>query len=379
MAKPINVEAQRVCKILDDLVEKLEVTSHLTSELFTNIIAQDLSLDQLFSYELKNQLQYHAQLERSFKENNLTIDHKIMPDDDQQMTDEYRATSKKLQKSTSKLIRLILKDKEENLHNLRRLDDHRSTDMADFLNYVTKMRDLWRIKLSTSLEEQNGKDQVVEELTTKNKNLRKRLKEKQTAFANFQQKTDERREQLENERSKLTTERSSEAMKKEKERERIQNKKQHDKKMKELKEKRDQLQNIYTTELANLTKKEDPENEEKLRKDFDRAENNCRDSILNYDKDMEKNHESLNNLKEQYSKVQEELALVENLYRGKLEEKRRKEEEIMKKQKLEQERDQQIGMLDKAAEWIQAHYRGLITRRAYNKKGKKGRKGKKKG
>mmetsp|Transcript_17243 Transcript_17243/g.16895 ORF Transcript_17243/g.16895 Transcript_17243/m.16895 type:complete len:312 (-) Transcript_17243:24-959(-) len=311
-----------------------------------------------------------------------------MPDDDQQMTDEYRATSKKLQKSTSKLIRLILKDKEENLHNLRRLDDHRSTDMADFLNYVTKMRDLWRIKLSTSLEEQNGKDQVVEELTTKNKNLRKRLKEKQTAFANFQQKTDERREQLENERSKLTTERSSEAMKKEKERERIrnesianqeENKKQHDKKMKELKEKRDQLQNIYTTELANLTKKEDPENEEKLRKDFDRAENNCRDSILNYDKDMEKNHESLNNLKEQYSKVQEELSLVENLYRGKLEEKRRKEEEIMKKQKLEQERDQQIGMLDKAAEWIQAHYRGLITRRAYNKKGKKGRKGKKKG
>jgi len=329
---------------------------------------------------LSNQLTHHATLEKSFKENNLTLDHKILPEDDEQMTDEHRSTYKELQKSTSKLVRLLLKD-EDSLIKLRRFDDHKNTDMADFLIYVKKLFDLWRMKLSTSLEEQNGKDQVVEELTTKNKNLKKRLKDKQEAYAKFKQQTDEKREQLENERSKLTNERSSEAMTKEKERERIknqskenqeQNEKNHKHRMKELTEKRNKLM-----DNLKLIKGENAKEEEKLRKEFERAENNCRDSIRSYDKDMEKNHESLNNLKEQYSKVREELAIVENLYRGKLEEKQRKQEEEMKRKKLEQERAQQMTMLDKAAEWIQAHYRGLITRRAYNKKGKKGKKKKK--
>lgn len=69
--KPNNVEAEKSGKILDDLIEKLEAISYLTSKLFNNIIAQDMSLDQLFSYELKDQLQYRVKLERSFKENNL--------------------------------------------------------------------------------------------------------------------------------------------------------------------------------------------------------------------------------------------------------------------------------------------------------------------
>jgi hypothetical protein len=142
--------------------------------------------------------------------------------------------------------------------------------------------------------------------------------------------------------------------------------------MKELTEKRNKL-----FDNLKLLKTENSKEEEKLRKDFERAENNCRDSIRTYDKDMEKNHESLNNLKEQYAKVQEELAIVENLYRGKMEEKRRQQEEEMKRKKLEQEREQQLNTLNRAAEWIQAHYRGLITRRANNKKGKKGKKKKK--
>jgi len=358
----------------------LDVVSYITTELFQNILAQDYDLDNYFGHELANQLLYHAQLEKSFKENNLTLDHKILPEDDDQITDDHRSTYKKLQKSTSKLIRLLLRD-DESLLKLRKFDDHKNTDMADFLTYVTKLKDLWRIKLSTSLEEQNGKDQVVEELTTKNKNLRRRMKEKQDAYAKFKQQTDEKREQLENERSKLTTERSSEAMTKEKMRESIktqskrnqeQNEKNHKKRMNDLTKKRDTL-----GDTLKLVKTENAKEEEKLRKEFERSENNCRDSIRSYDKDMDKNNESLNNLKEQYSKVREELAIVENLYRGKLEEKRRKQEEELKRKKLEQDREQQENVKGKAAEWVQAHFRGLITRRAYTKKGKKGKKKKK--
>lgn len=60
-----------------------------------------------------------------------------------------------------------------------------------------------------------------------------------------------------------------------------------------------------------------------------------------------------------------------------MEEKRRKKEEEERMRKKQQERDLQMNSLNKAAEWIQAHYRGLITRRAYKKKDKKGKKKKK--
>lgn len=339
----------------------------MTSELFQNMLAQDYDLEDYFGHELADLLLYHAQLEKSFKE--------IIPLEDEQQTDEHRYVFEKMHKTTSKLVRILMKD-DEILLKLRRFDDHKNTDMTDFLNHVNKLRDLWKTKLSTSLEEQNGKDEVVEELTTKNKHLRRRLKEKQDAYAKFKQQTDEKREQLENERSKLTTERSSEAMAKEKERERIKtqskdnqerNKTNHEKRMKELIEKRNK-----NSDNLKIFKTENAKEEEKLRKDFERAENNCRDSIKTYDKDMDKNNESLSNLKEQYAKVQEELAIVENLFRGKMEEKKRKLEEEMKRKKLEQEREQQLNTLNKAAEWVQAHYRGLITRRAFNKKGKKG-------
>ena len=353
-------------------MKKLEVVSCTTTELFQNILTQDYDLEDAFGHEIADQLLYHAQLEKSFKENNLTLEHKILPEDDDQMTEEHKSTYKKLQKSTSKLVRLLMKDEDNNaILKLKRMDEHKNLDMADFLNCIGKTRDLWRIKLSTSLEEQNGKDQVVEELTTKNKNLRRRLKEKQDAYSKFKQQTDEKREQLENERSKLTTERSSEVMSKEKERERIKtqskqnqedNEKNHKQRMKELTERRNKL-----SDTLSLIKNENAKEEEKLRKEFERAENNCRDSIRTYDKDMEKNTETLNNQKEQYSKLRKELEKIENLYRGKLDEKRRRHEEEMKRKKLEQEREQQMGMLEKAAEWIQAHYRGLVTRRAYNK------------
>lgn len=143
------------------------------------------------------------------------------------------------------------------------------------------LRELWVTKLSTSLEEQNSKDQVIEELTAKNKILRDRFKDKQSAFSSFKQQTDERKEYLENERAMLTSERSTEAMSKEKERERIrtesernqqQNKVNHEKQMKTLTTNRDKL-----AEQLRLIKVENAKEEEKLRKEFERSENNDRE------------------------------------------------------------------------------------------------------
>lgn len=124
MSKPINIEAQRVVKILDDVVQKLEVVSYLSADLFSNILTQDYDLEDVFGRELADLLLYHAQLEKSFKENVL---------DDDQMTEEHRGVHEKMRKTTSKLVRILIKD-EDALLKLRRFDDHKNTDMTDFLN-----------------------------------------------------------------------------------------------------------------------------------------------------------------------------------------------------------------------------------------------------
>ena len=73
----------------------------------------------------------HAELEKSFKENNITPEGKIMPLDDEQMTDEHRATVESLKKTTCKLVRIFMKDESFCL-KLRRFGDSKNIDMEEF-------------------------------------------------------------------------------------------------------------------------------------------------------------------------------------------------------------------------------------------------------
>ena len=118
---------------------------------------------------------------------------------------------------------------------------------------------------------------------------------------------------------------------------------------------------------------ENSKDEQKLRTEFERAETVLESNIEQYDQEMHDKHDALSKIREDYSKVQEELDIVENLYRGKMEEKKRKLDEEERMKKKQQERDEAMKVLNKAAEWVQAHYRGLVTRRAL-RKGKKGKK-----
>ncbi len=61
--------------------------------------------------------------------------------------------------------------------------------------------------------------------------------------------------------------------------------------------------------------------------DFKRAEAALSEKLQDYDKDMDEKTEALNKINDNYGKVTEELNIVQSLYDGMLEEKRRKEEE----------------------------------------------------
>ena len=54
MSKPINVEAQRVCKVLEELILKVDVVSLLSSELFQAILTQDIDLEDAFGRDVSD-------------------------------------------------------------------------------------------------------------------------------------------------------------------------------------------------------------------------------------------------------------------------------------------------------------------------------------
>ena len=383
MSKPINVEAQRVSKVLTDLSKKIEVVSYLTTECVQNMTSQDVDLEDMFGKELADLLLVHGELERSFKENNLTLDQKILADDDEQMTDEHRTTAARLKKTTSKLVRLLMND-DDSILKLRRFSDHsKNLEMDEYLKTISNLKKLWSQKLATSLEEKEAKEASIEELSNKNAKLKENYINLRDSYQKFKQETDDKREQLEKEKSTLQSELSTQSVEKNRREAEIkenntnemeQNQTNHEQLMENLQKKHEELTNKLT-----VLKIENSKDEDKLHKEFKRAETTLESNIEGYDQEMQEKNETLNKAKQDYNEVQEQLAIVENMYRGKMEEKKRKQEEEERMKKKQQERDQQLNTLNKAAEWVQAHYRGLITRRAYNKKkGKKGKKKKKK-
>jgi DNA-binding protein H-NS len=78
---------------------------------------------------------------------------------------------------------------------------------------------------------------------------------------------------------------------------------------------------------------------------------------------MTEKNQDMTKMKESYDKVKKELKMVQDIYNGLLEEKARKEEEEAKIREREEARAAEMKHLNKAAEWVQAHWKGLLTRK----------------
>lgn len=78
---------------------------------------------------------------------------------------------------------------------------------------------------------------------------------------------------------------------------------------------------------------------------------------------MEEKNDQLAKITENQQKVAEELKIVQALFDGILDQKRRKEAEEEKIWEREEKREYELKRLHKASEWIQAHWKGLLTRK----------------
>jgi hypothetical protein len=151
------------------------------------------------------------------------------------------------------------------------------------------------------------------------------------------------------------------------------NKKRHEENVAALQKEIDTLSAALREERA-----ENKKREQGLYTGFDQETNAYQSAVDQYDTDL-KNATTLKEKEEKILKEQEHsLSQLNEQWKERMEEKRKREEltAIMTKKKEEQEK--QMAQLNKAAEWIQAHWRGLMERRDAEKvkRGRKGKKGK---
>ena len=62
MKKPINIEAERVLKVIGELLNKVEVVSLLSSELFQSVLAHNIDLEEAFSRDIADLQIYYWHL-----------------------------------------------------------------------------------------------------------------------------------------------------------------------------------------------------------------------------------------------------------------------------------------------------------------------------
>ena len=147
----------------------------------------------------------------------------------------------------------------------------------------------------------------------------------------------------------------------------------HNKEIEQLTKMRDK----YVKDLEKVSKEADTE-EGKQRKEFKTTSNNYLNSVQVYDADI--GNQTLDNAKTQaeYDDTQQDLNQIKEEYDMRLEEKRKRDEIAAIMQKKNDEQNAKMDKLERACEFIQAHWRGLQEQRIMEKARKKKKKKKKK-
>jgi hypothetical protein len=148
--------------------------------------------------------------------------------------------------------------------------------------------------------------------------------------------------------------------------------KKHLEEVKELKKK------IDTTEAnLNMVKLKNKTDEMKLRDEYRKNDRLYGENINAYDIEMRDKMRQKESMTQEFDQVHTQLTMIQDEYKQRLEERKKREEILAIMKKKNDEQLKQLSLLNKAAEWMQAHWRGLLARREMEK-ARKGKKKKKK-
>ena len=287
----------------------------------------------------------------------------------------------------SNIMKLIHKFRSEALQQklYRELQRPQPNDITTFTTSFEDMKKLWKNRLCTSLEEHMRMQEQVETSGKRVKDLSKTLDDKKDQLEKFQKNAQEhkesRRQEIEQLKSakgelrneKLTMENQLTA---------------RGQGIKEASEKRHQetMHALQATieQLTGDLKQVKDENlvaEKALLTAYDGADKQYTEALNSYDTEMSEKTKEKNEAEADCQDAEYQLSQIREQWSERIEERRKREalKAIMDKKEADQRKKQDT--LNKAAQFLQAHYRGMLARREMERarKGKKGRKGRKKG
>lgn len=99
--------------------------------------------------------------------------------------------------------------------------------------------------------------------------------------------------------------------------------------------------------------------------------------INTYDTEMKDHTREKEKALAEYQESHHELTQISEEYKQRLEERKKREEILALMKKKNEEQEKQMNLLNRASEWVQAHWKGLLARREMEK-ARKGKKKKKK-
>ena len=323
----------------------------------------------------------HAHLEQGFKQNNIGPDGKMTPLDDEFLPEEAKKAAIKIRKTTANLVRHFQVNPQLQLKLKQTIGDQRLAEYSQMIESFEQMKSLWWTKLTRPLEEENSIQEQLRILDSRTKKLREIRDQKKEHLQKYEEESREQKAQRESEIQSLKTTIGTERT-------------NGDREIKELNDRsarqHKEIEEAHVAEVTALNKKiiilennlkdvkaKNKTDENKLREEYKKADRLYSENLNSYDIEMKDKTRQKDTATAEFDQTHHELTLIQDEYKQRLEERKKRNEILAIMKKKSDEQAKQMNLLVKAAEWMQAHWRGLLARREMEK-ARKGKKKKKK-
>ena len=365
MNRLANVEAYRLSSVVDEALESLKFLSRLNRESLGTLSSQD----PVFNNQFRAEQRYQKLVDESVR-----MDRRPK---------ELDGAGVQLRMVTKDLCRAI-KTKQQLSNSANEVLPQNGSDRVQVLRDVlADLKKIVRVKLCTTVEQEETKNENIAALTMKAKDAQKDVEELEIQLRIERNRKEKNLSRFNDIITKLNaeladlkdkTEAGRKKLNKETEDSQNTNKQMHESHVKEYEERLEKLREAVANQQKEHSSAEDQARKTKLK-----LETEVVNWVKKYDTDMNEKQELIDTLNKQYDAEKAELRKLSEFF-AKIDRDKANEDEENAEAEAERERLRMaMRKVDLACAKIQALVRGVQARVAATKKGKKGKKkGKKK-
>uniref|UniRef100_A0A0G4FSP4 Dynein regulatory complex protein 10 n=1 Tax=Chromera velia CCMP2878 TaxID=1169474 RepID=A0A0G4FSP4_9ALVE len=175
--KPMNIDAQRVLAITEELIKKLTYLSMIDPKVVENLKQEDgEATASLLGPELMGRIEQQVQIEILYEKNHTDQNGIFVPPtEDGELSPQTLEHIETMQRNARELCRLM--DSPEIVQALRGLQESRNSNLKELASTVHDMTSIVEKKLTTTVEEDNSRREVLTHYRTRVELASKRKKE----------------------------------------------------------------------------------------------------------------------------------------------------------------------------------------------------------